>query len=82
MRSIDELLCIIHDKMDHAKIAFLRLQIYNKMISGLGQLPIILTCMITHGHKDKRYAHYQMSCGQMIAISQLGPCCGSFALQK
>jgi hypothetical protein len=27
-------------------------------VYGLGQLPIILTCMIAHGHEDKRYAQY------------------------
>jgi hypothetical protein len=55
---MDEFLCIIHDKMDHVKTTLLRLQIYNKVIYGLGQLPIILTCMIAHGHEDKRYAQY------------------------
>jgi len=56
MRSKDEFLCIIHDKMDHAKIALPRLQVCNKMISGLGQLLITLTSMITHGHGDEIYA--------------------------
>jgi hypothetical protein len=52
----DEFLCIIHDKMDHAKTTFPRLQVCNKMISSLGQLSITLTWMITHGHGDERYA--------------------------
>jgi hypothetical protein len=52
----DEFLCIIHDKMDHAKIVFPRLQVCSKMIFGLGQLPIIFTSMIAHGHIDERYA--------------------------
>jgi hypothetical protein len=30
----------------------------NKMIFGLGQLPIMLTSMIAHGHGDERYAYY------------------------
>ncbi len=55
MQSKDEFLCIIHDKMDHAKITLLRL-LTNKMICGLGQLPITLTGMIAHGHDDDRYA--------------------------
>jgi len=42
--------------MDHAKTAFPRLQVYNKMIFGLGQLPITLMGMIMHGHIDERYA--------------------------
>jgi hypothetical protein len=58
MQSKDEFLCIIHDKMDHAKTTLPRLQMCNKMIFGLGQLPIILTRMIAHGHGDERYAQY------------------------
>ncbi len=58
MRSKDEFLCIIHDKMDHVKTALPRLQVYNKMISGLGPLPITLIGMITHGHETKKYAQY------------------------
>jgi hypothetical protein len=52
----DEFLCIIHDKMDCAKIALPRLQVCNKMISMLGQLPITFTGMISHGHGDEKYA--------------------------
>jgi hypothetical protein len=51
-----EFLCIIHDKMDHAKIALLRLQVCNKMIFRLGQLLITFTNMIVHGHGDEKYA--------------------------
>jgi len=36
VRLKDEFLCIIHDKMDHIKITFPRLQICHKMIFGLG----------------------------------------------
>jgi hypothetical protein len=56
--SKDEFLCVIHDKMDHVKTAFPRLQVVNKMICGLGQLPITLTGMIVHGHGDEKYAQY------------------------
>jgi hypothetical protein len=52
----DEFLCIIHDKMDHVKIALPTLQMCNEMIVGLGQLPITLTGMIAYGHGDERYA--------------------------
>jgi hypothetical protein len=58
MRSKDEFLFIVHDKMDHAKTTLLRLQVCNKMIHGLRQLPITFTSMITHGHEDERYAQY------------------------
>jgi len=42
-----------YDKMDYAKIALPRLQMCNKMISKLGQLPITLMNMIAHGHGDE-----------------------------
>jgi hypothetical protein len=54
--SKDEFLCVIHEKLDHAKIALLRFQVANKMIFGIGQLPINLTSMIVHGHGNKKYA--------------------------
>jgi len=44
--------------MDHAKTAFLRLQVANKMICGLKELPITLTSMIAQGHGDEKYAQY------------------------
>ncbi len=55
---MDEFLCIIHDKMDHAKTMLLRLQMCNKMISRLGQLPITLMSVIVHNHGDEGYAQY------------------------
>jgi hypothetical protein len=58
MQSKDEFLCVIHDKMDHAKIVLPRLQVCNKMIYGLGQFSIILVAMIVHGHGDEKYAQY------------------------
>jgi hypothetical protein len=50
----DGFLCIINDKMDCAKIALPRLQVCNKMIFGLGQLPITIMGMMAHGHEDER----------------------------
>jgi hypothetical protein len=44
--------------MDHAKTVFPRLQVYNKMIYGLGQLLVTLMGMIMHGHIYERYAQY------------------------
>jgi hypothetical protein len=58
VRSKDEFLCIVHDKMDHTKNALPRLQVCNKMISRLGQLLITLTSMIMHGHGDERIVQY------------------------
>ncbi len=56
MRSKDEFLCIIHDKMDHIKTTLPRSQVCNKMIFGLKQLPVTFMGMIMHGHRDERYA--------------------------
>jgi len=44
--------------MDDAKIVLPRLQMCNKIISGLGQLPITIPGMIMHGHGDERYTQY------------------------
>jgi hypothetical protein len=44
--------------MDHAKTTFPGLQVANKMICGLGQLPITLMGIIVHGHGDEKYAQY------------------------
>ncbi len=38
--------------------AFPRLQVTNKMICGLRQLPITLTEMVVHGQWDEKYAQY------------------------
>ena len=53
-----EFLCIIHDKMDHTKSAIPRMQRSTKATSRLGQIPISVTGMLTHGHGDGAYAHY------------------------
>ena len=53
-----EFLCIIHDKMDYTKSAIPRMQRSTKATSGLGQIPISITEMLTHGHGDGAYAHY------------------------
>jgi hypothetical protein len=44
--------------MDHIKIALPRLQMFNKMISRLGQLPITIVSIISHGHGDKKDVQY------------------------
>ncbi len=58
IQSKEEFLCIIHNKMDHLKIALPRLQVKNKMVVGLGQLLIMLIGMIVHGHGDEVFAQY------------------------
>jgi hypothetical protein len=49
---------IICDKMDHSKTTLPRLQVKNKMVVRLGQLLIMLTIMIAHGHGDEPFAQY------------------------
>jgi hypothetical protein len=44
--------------MDRSKNIFPKLQVKNKMVSNLSQLPITLIGMIVHGHKDKTYTQY------------------------
>jgi hypothetical protein len=69
--------------MDCAKIALPRFQVTNKMICGLGQLPITLIKMIVHVVMGMRnMPNTLMSCGLMIPISQLGPYCNIFELCK
>ncbi len=51
-------MCVIHDKMDHARTVIPRFQVMKKMLFGIGQLPITLTGMRAHGHGDERYVQY------------------------
>nr|PNR58557.1 hypothetical protein PHYPA_005552 [Physcomitrium patens] len=58
VESPTEFLCFIHDKMDHMKSAIPRMLRNTKATSGLGQIPISVTGMLTHGYGDGSYAHY------------------------
>jgi hypothetical protein len=53
-----KVLTIIHDKMDHSKIASPHFSHKNKAIDPLMKLPVAVTGMIAHGHRDVQYAHY------------------------
>jgi hypothetical protein len=44
--------------MEHSKTILPRLQVKNKMVVGLGELPIMLIGMIIHGHGDEAFAQY------------------------
>jgi hypothetical protein len=44
--------------MDHTKITLPRLHVKKKMVIGFGQLPIMLTKMIVHGHGDEAFVQY------------------------
>jgi hypothetical protein len=46
VQSKKDFLCVIRDEMDHSKITLLLLQMKNKMVSKLRQLPITLIGMI------------------------------------
>ena len=61
-RNPSDILCIIHDKMDTAKTALLRMLVTTKATQGLGQLPMNVTGMVSHGHGDGAYAHYSPHC--------------------
>ena len=53
-----ECLTVMHDKMDHAKIASPVFSHKSKELDSLVKLPVSVTDMIAHGHGDVRYAHY------------------------
>ena len=59
-----EILCIIHDKMDTAKTTLLQMRVTTKATQGLGQLPMNVIGMVSHGHGDGAYAHYYPHCWQ------------------
>ena len=63
-RNPNDILCIIHDKMDTAKTALPRMRITTKATQGLGQLPMNITGMVSHRHGDGAYAHYFPHCWQ------------------
>jgi hypothetical protein len=58
MQFKEDFLCVIHDKMEHFKTTLPLLQMRNKMMFGLGRLPMTLTRMIAHGHGDEAFAQY------------------------
>ena len=61
-RNPNEILYIIHYKMDIANIALPRMRITTKATQGLGQLPMNVTDMVLHGYEDGTYAHYSPHC--------------------
>ena len=57
-----DILCIIHDKMDTAKTTPPRMCVTTKATQGLGQLPMNVIGMVSHGHGDGAYTHYSPHC--------------------
>ena len=56
--SPQEVLTIMHDKMDHSKTASPVFSHKTKHLDGLMKLPLAVTGMLAHGHVDQHYAHY------------------------
>ena len=54
----DEVVSIIHDKMDHSKTASPVYSHRNKQIDPYMRLPIAVIGMIVHGYGDYLYAHF------------------------
>ena len=44
------------------KTALPRMRVTTKATQGLGQLPMNITSMVSHGHKDDAYTHYSPHC--------------------
>ena len=68
-------LYIIHDKMDHTKSAIPQMLQSTKATSGLGQIPIFVTGMLTHGHGDRAYAHYSTAFWPKDSIFTISSIC-------
>jgi hypothetical protein len=64
-----QVLCIMHDKMDHSKIASPYFASKTKSLDGYLKLSVSITGMIAHGYGDKKY----WTCIQLIAIVLLDP---------
>ena len=56
----EKCLTIIHDKMDHAKIASPYFASKTKSIDSFMQLPLAMTRMIAHGHGNVKFAHFSL----------------------
>jgi hypothetical protein len=70
-----KVLTIIHDKMDHSKIASPHFSHKNKSTEAFMKLPVLVTGMIAHGHGDIRYAHYALD----LYLANLNHTVGSIA---
>ena len=57
---LEKCLTIIHDKMDHAKTALPCFISKRKSIDSFMRLPIAMTSMIAHGHRDVKFAHFSL----------------------
>ena len=55
-----QVLCIIHDKMDHSKTTSPCFASKTKSLDAYLKLPIFVIGMIAHGYSDKKFAHYAL----------------------
>ena len=56
--SSNEVITIMHDKMDHSKTASLVLSHKVKHLDGLMKLHVAMTSILAHGHVDQHFVHY------------------------
>jgi hypothetical protein len=56
----EKCLIIIHDKMDHAKMALPCFASKTKNADSFMRLPIAVIGMIAHGHGDVKFAHFSL----------------------
>ena len=55
-----QVLCIMHDKIDHSQTASPCFTLKTKSVDAYLKLPVSVTGMIAHRHGDKKYAHYSL----------------------
>ena len=55
-----QVLCIMHDRMDHSKTSSPCFALKTKSVDAYLKLFVFVTIMIAHGHGDKKYAHYAL----------------------
>ena len=53
-----KVLIVIHDQLDHCKFVSHYFVSKNKETNMFIKLPLFVKCMMAHGHRDERYAHY------------------------
>jgi len=78
----DQMLTIIHDKMDHSKTTSPHLSHKTKAMDSFMKMLVAITGMIAHSHDDIQYAHYNLKIFQKIQITPLDPLQGCCVISK
>ena len=81
-RNPSGILCIIHDKMNTAKIALPWMRITTNATQGLGQLPMNVIGMVSHGHRMAPTHIILLIVGQEIPMLQYHRWRGCFVCWK